>query len=290
MKELTLQDILNMPAEELVEFFTGLDMEERLSFYNSLLDRHRDLFADKIESVMGARKFADLAAEKGISAETPFEDLEKLAKEENDPAAEYYLSRIFLDRWHQDHPYAPIGADYVNDEPSMEAMKNDWESARRWAIECTEQDFNEGLYAQALCYDRVTYPPYYTEKLIRDFDKRFCIIRYEAVVTEKYNSDIALASAVRLGEIYAERSFDELRDIDEMRRELQSRFEYRFKVNAKEQTEESRLQAECALDNLRYYDERRIAAADRMMAEHPEHKDALLAYQSFHQQLLNELQ
>lgn len=290
MKELTLQDILNMPAEELVEFFTGLDMEERLSFYNSLLDRHRDLFADKIESVMGARKFADLAAEKGISAETPFEELEKLAKEENDPAAEYYLSRIFLDRWNEAHPYAPIGADYVNDEPSMEAMKNDWESARRWAIECTEQDFNEGLYAQALCYDRVTYPPYYTEKLIRDFDKRFCIIRYEAVVTEKYNSDIALASAVRLGEIYAERSFDELRDIDEMRRELQSRFEYRFKVNAKEQTEESRLQAECALDNLRYYDERRIAAADRMMAEHPEYEESLLAYQSFHQQLLNELQ
>ena len=290
MKEFTLQEILNMPARDLVDFFTGLDMEERLSFYNSLLDRHRDHFANQIESVMGARKFSDIAAESGISAETPFEELEKLAKEESNAAAEYYLARIFLERWQQTHPYAPIPEDYTNDEPTMEAMQNDWESARRWSVECTEQDFNEGMYAQALCYDRVTYPPYYTKKLIRDFDNRFAVIRYEAVVPEKYNEEIALASAARLGEIYAERSFDDLRDLDEMRRELQTRFEFRCKVNAKEQTEESRLQAEYALDNLRYYDERRIAAAERLMEKYPEQKESLTSYINFHQKLLDELQ
>jgi len=289
MKEITLQDILNMPPQELVDFFTSLDMEERLTFYNSLLDRHKDYFADQIESVMGARKFSDIAEERGISGESSFEELEKLATEENDPAAQYFLARYYLDKWNTEHPYELIGEDYVNDEPTLDAIKNDWEDSRKWAIECAEQNFNQGLYAQALCYDRVTYPRYYTKKLIRDFDDRFAVIRYEAVVVEKHDREIALATAVRLGEIYAERDFDELHDIDEMRRELQRYFEYKCRVHAKEKSPESREQAEYALDNLRYYDERRISAADRMMKEHPEFEKPLSVYREFHQRLLDEL-
>lgn len=289
MKEITLQEILSMTPQETVTFFTGLDMEERMRFYQSLLDRHKDHFANQIEAAMGARKFADLAAEAGIDEKTPFEELERLAKEENHPAAQYYLSRICLERWKAAHPYQPLGGDYTNEEPGMAAMQNDWENARRWAIECTEQDFNEGLYAQALCYDRVTYPPYYTKKLILDFNHRFAIIRYEAVVVEKYDRQMALSAAVRLGEIYTERPFDELRSIDEMRGELQDHFEYKCRMHRENPTEENKAQAEYALDNLRYYDEKRIAAAECMEQEHPEHAAALAAYRAFHERLLKEV-
>lgn len=290
MKELTLQDILNMSAQELVDFFTSLSMEERMTFYNSLLDRHKDYFADQIESIIGVRKFSDIAAEHQLSANSSMEKLETLAKEENDPAAQYYLSRAYLKRWQEAHPHAELSEDYVNEEPTMEAMRNDWENALRWAIECTEQNFNEGLYAQAQCYDRTEFPPYYTKKLILDFQKSFAIIRYEAVTVEKYNREIVHAAIIRLGEIYRERDFAETCEIDEMRRELRERFAYRKKVYEKEPTEENKLQTEYALDNLRYYDERRITVAERLLGESTEDSDAICAYCAFHKRMLEEIE
>ena len=287
MKEITLQEILDMPPEQLVEFLTGLDMKERMEFYSSLLDRHKDFLAERIDSYMGGEKFSDVARAAGISEESTIEELEPLAKDGN-PAAQYYLSRKYLARWQKAHPYQPLASDYENVEPTFLAVQNDWENARRWAIECTEQEYNEGVYAQALCYDRVTYPDYVPEKQILLYDESYAILRYEQVVLEKHDSGMAFAAMKRLGELYPGRDFSEISRLDETRNDLRDKFLYRCRVNAQEKTEQSRLQAEFALDNLRYYDEQRITAADLMLAGHPEAETELRVYREVHERLLKE--
>ena len=204
MKEITLKEILEMQPQQIVDFLTSLDMQERMHFYNTLLDRHKAFLADQIECVMGAVKFADIAAQNGISAQMPLEELEALAKESN-AAAQYYLSVAYLEKWNAEHPFKVLPDDFVNDQPSMEAMRNEWETARRWALDCTELGFKEGFYAQALCYDGVLLPPYYAKKHVEEYYRTYPIVRYEQVVTEKYDRDLALKAACRLGEIYAAR-------------------------------------------------------------------------------------
>ena len=168
-------------------------------------------------------------------------------------------------------------------------MRNEWETARRWALDCTELGFKEGFYAQALCYDGVLLPPYYAKKHVEEYYRTYPIVRYEQVVTEKYDRDLALKAACRLGEIYAAREYEELDGIDEMREELLERFRFKCREAAAFRTEETKLQAEYALDNLRFYDEQRIESAQKLLAEHPEHEKELNTYIAFHKRQMQEI-
>ena len=281
MKEITLKEILEMQPQQIVDFLTSLDMQERMDFYNTLLDRHKAFLAEQIECVMGAVKFSDIAAQSGATAEMPAEELEALAKEGN-AAAQYYLSQYFIEKWKAEHPFYELPDDYENDQPSMEAIRNEWEAARRWAIDCAELGFKEGFYAQALCYDGVMLPSYYAKKNIDEYYRTYPIVRYEQVVTEKYDRELALKAACRLGEIYSAREYEELNGIDEMRAELADRFRFRCQEAAAFKTEELRLSAECALDDLRFYDEQRIDSAEKLIAEYPGNEEKLNAYIAFH--------
>lgn len=288
MQEITLKEILDMQPQQVVDFLTSLDMQERMDFYNTLLDRHKVFLADQIESVMGAVKFSDIAAQSGFSEDTPMEELEEAAKE-GDAAAQYYLSLGFLKQWKAAHPYHELPDDFVSEQPSMEAIRNEWETARKWAVDCTELGFKEGFYAQALCYDETMLPAYYAKKHVDEYLRTYPIIRYEQVVTEKYDRELALKAACRLGEIYLSRDYEELDGIDEMREELADRFRFKCREAAAFKTEETKLQAEYALDDLRFYDEQRIASAEKLLMEYPGHETLLNAYIDFHKRQIAEV-